>query len=131
MNECNSIEAIDRTNLTEQTKIRLNKTTEIENVFHQEISQRKLCSKKLSKYVTAFDYIKFFIALSAATGGVFICSFTSIAGAPVGISSASFTLIVPLTTGIAKKLLLNITRNKKKHDEILMLAKKLVKKNSE
>ena len=75
--------------------------------------------------------IKFFIALSAATGGVFICSFTSIAGAPVGISSASFTLIVPLTTGIAKKLLLNITRNKKKHDEILMLAKKLVKKNSE
>ena len=57
MNECNSIETIDRTNLTEQTKIRVNKITEIENVFHQEISQRKLCSKKLSKYVTAFDYI--------------------------------------------------------------------------
>ena len=75
--------------------------------------------------------IKFFIALSTATGGVFICSFTSIAGAPVGISSASSTLIVPLTTGIAKTLLLNITRNKKKHDKILMLAKKLVKKNSE
>ena len=33
MNECNSIETIDRTNLTEQTKIRLNKITEIENYW--------------------------------------------------------------------------------------------------
>ena len=38
MNECNSIETIDRTNLTEQTKIILNKITEIENHFHQEIN---------------------------------------------------------------------------------------------
>ena len=36
--------------------------------------------------------------------------------------SASFTLIFSLSTGIIKKLL-NITRNKKKkHDQILMLA---------
>ena len=49
--------------------------------------------------------------------------FTSVVGAPVGIASASFTLIFSLTTGIVKKLL-NITRNKKKkHDKILMLAK--------
>ena len=49
--------------------------------------------------------------------------FTSIAGAPIGIVSASLTLIFSLTTGIVKKLL-NITRNKKKkHDKILMLAK--------
>ena len=56
MDECNSSE-IDKTNLTDQTKIRLDKITEIENYFHQEINQRKLCSKKLSKYVAAFDYI--------------------------------------------------------------------------
>ena len=124
MNECNSIETIDRTILTEPTKIRLNKITQIENYFHQEINQRKLCSKKLSKYVTAFDYIdKVLIALSATSGGVSIISFTSVVGAPVGIASASFTLIFSLTTGIVKKLL-NITRNKKKkHDKILMLAK--------
>ena len=46
--EWNSIKTIDRTNLTELTKIRLNKITEIENYFHEEISQRKSCSKKLS-----------------------------------------------------------------------------------
>ena len=63
------------------------------------------------------------IVLSATTRGVSICSFTSIDGALVGIASASFTLIFSLTTGIVKKLL-NITRNKKKkHDKILMLAK--------
>ena len=118
MNEINKI------NLSEQTKFRLSEIIGIENYFHQEINQRKSCSKKLSKYVTAFDYIdKILIVLSATTGGVSICSFTSVVGAPVGIASASFTLIFSLTTGIIKKLL-SITRNKKKnHDKILTLAK--------
>ena len=124
MNECNSIETIDRTILTELTKIRLNKITQIENYFHQEINQRKLCSKKLSKYVTAFDYIdKVLIALSAASVGAFVISFTSVVGAPVGIESTSFTLSFSLSTGIVKNVL-GITRKKKKkkHDKILMLA---------
>ena len=108
MNEINKI------NLSEQTKFRLSEIMRIENYFHQEINQRKSCSKKLSKYVAAFDYIdKILIVLSATTGGVSIISFTSIIGAPVGIASASFTLIFSLTTGIVKKLL-NITRKKRK-----------------
>ena len=82
--KCNSIEAIDRTNLTGQTKIRLNKITENENYFHEEINQRKSCSKKLSKYVAAFDYIdKTLIVLSATTGGVSIFPFMNVVGAPV------------------------------------------------
>ena len=110
--------------MTELTKIRLNKITEIENYFHEEISQRKSCSKKLSKYVAAFDYIdKVLIVLSATSGGVSIISFTSIIGAPVGIASASFTLIFSLTTGIVKKLLGTTRNKKKKHDKILMLVK--------
>ena len=115
---------IDKTNLTDQTKSRLNEISMIENYFNQEIYHRKFCCKKLSKYVAAFDYIdKVLIVLSATSSGVSIISFTSIIGAPVGIASASFTLIFSLTTGIVKKLL-NITRNKKKkHDKILMLAK--------
>ena len=119
MNESNSIETIDRTNSTERKTL-----SKLKNYFREEMNQRKACSKKLSKYVAAFDYIdKILIVLSATTGGVSIISFTSIIGAPVGIASASFTLIFSLTTGIVKKLL-NITRNKKKkHDKILMLAK--------
>ena len=124
MNKSSSIKAIDKTILSEQTKLRLSEIIGIENYFYQKIDQRKSCSKKLNKYVTAFDYIdKILIVLSATSSGVSIISFTSIIGAPVGIASASFTLIFSLTTGIVKKLL-NITRNKrKKYDEILMLAK--------
>ena len=122
MNESNSIETIERKNL--KTKFRLDEISKIENYFHEEINQRKSCSKKLNKYVTTFDYIdKILIVLSATSSGVSIISFTSIIGAPVGIASASFTLIFSLTTGIIKKLL-SITRNKKKkHDKIFMLAK--------
>ena len=124
MSENNSIEAIDKTNLTEQTKFRISEIIGIENYFYKEINQPKSCSKKFNKYVTFFDYIdKILIILSATSSGVSIISFTSIIGAPVGIASASFTLIFSLTTGIVKKLL-NITRNKKKkHDKIFMLAK--------
>ena len=93
MNECNSIE-IDKTNLTDQTKYRLKKITKIENYFIEEINQKKPCSKKLSKYVAAFDYIdKVLIILSATSGGVPIIFCTSVGEVPAGIASASFTLI--------------------------------------
>ena len=57
MNKYNFIEAIDKTNLSEQTKFRLDEISKIENYFIEEINQRKLCSTILSKYVAAFDYI--------------------------------------------------------------------------
>ena len=113
MNESNSIETIDKTNLNDQIKSLLDEINKIENYFIEQINQRKSCSKKLSKCVAAFDYIdKILIVLSARTGGVSCILFTTIAGAPVGIASASLTLFFSLTTGITKKLL-NITRKKK------------------
>ena len=57
LNKGNSIE-IDKTNLTDQTKYRLNEISKIENYFNKKINQRKSCTKKLSKYATAFDYIE-------------------------------------------------------------------------
>ena len=125
----NSLETIDKTVLSEQTKFRLSEIIGIENYFYQEINQRKSCGKKLNKYVTVFDYIdKVLIVLSATTGGVSIISFTSVVGAPDGITSAIFALIFALTIGIIKKLL-GTTRNKKrKHNKTFMLAK--IKLNS-
>ena len=122
MNEINSIETIDRTNLTEQTKFWLDEIGKIENYFYQEINQIKY-SKILSRYVAAFEYIdKILILLSATTGGVSISSFTSVVGAPVRIASVSFTLIFSLATRIVKKLL-STTRSIKKHDKVFILAK--------
>ena len=115
---------LTKQNLTDQTKFRLNEIIKTENYLNSEINQRKLCSKKLSKDASAFDYIdKVLIILSATSGEVSIIWLTSVVGAPVGIASARFTLIFSITTGIVKKLL-SITRNKKKkHDKILISAK--------
>ena len=62
---------IDRTNLADQTKFRLDEISKIGNDFHEKINQRKSCSKKLSKYVAPFDYMdKVLIVLSGTSGGV-------------------------------------------------------------
>ena len=72
-------------------------------------------SKKLSKYIAAFDYFdKVLIVLSETSGGISIISFTTVAGVPVGIASENFSLVFSLTAGIIKKLL-KITRTKKKN----------------
>ena len=55
MNKSNSIEAIGKTDLSEQAKFRLDEITKIDNYFIEDINQRKSCSKKLIKYVAAFD----------------------------------------------------------------------------
>ena len=125
MNKSNSIRAIDKAPLSEQTKFRWDEISKVENYFIEEINQRKSCSQKLNKYVTTFDYIdKILTVLSATTGGVSIISFTSVIGAPVGIAIAIFTLSFSLTTGIVKKIIeYNEKKKKKKHDKILMLAK--------
>ena len=104
---------IKKTNLQQQTNFRLSEVTWIEVYFNQEINQRKSSSKKLSKYVTTFDYTdKILIVLSATSSGVCIISSASIDGAPVETASASSTLVFSLTTGIIKKLL-SITKQKK------------------
>ena len=82
---------IDKTNLLDQTKFKLFGIRKIQICFINDINQQKEYSKKLSKYVTVFDYIdKILIVLSATIGGISIVSFTTAIGAPVGIISASY-----------------------------------------
>ena len=93
--ECNSIESIehnsiDTSNLNNQ-QFRLNKISEIDDYFIAEIKERELMSKKLSKYISFFDYFdKSLIVLSVTSDGVSIASFTTVVGMPVGTTIASF-----------------------------------------
>ena len=94
---------IDKTDFSDQTKFGLNEIRKIESYFNSENNQRKLCSKKLSKYVSAFDNIdKIFIVLNATIGGVCIISHATVVGAPVEIASAGFTIVFSLATGKIK-----------------------------
>ena len=87
MNKVNFIETLNKyLDLSGQTKFRLNEINGIKDYFNSEIRERKTMSKKLSKYIAAFDYIdKTLIVLLAANGGVSIISFTSIVRVPVGV----------------------------------------------
>ena len=81
-------------------------------------------SKRLSKYISSFDYFdKSLIVLSVTTGSISIASFATVIGAPVGIVSASFSLSFSISTGIVKKLLKTTRNKKKKHNKIVMLAR--------
>ena len=69
MNKGSSFETVDTSNLSGQTKFRLNKIIKIEDYFNSEIQERKIMSKKLSKYIAPFDYFdKALIVLSATKG---------------------------------------------------------------
>ena len=128
MVESNSIESIehnsiDTSNLINQ-QFRLNKISEIEDYFIAEIKERELMSKKLSKYISFFDYFdKSLIVLLVTSGGACIASFATVIGAPIGITSASLSLAFSLCRGLVKKML-KATKNKKnKHYKIVMLVR--------
>ena len=57
MAECNSIETSNKqSNLNDQQQFRLKKINEIKDYFVEEIKERELISKWLSKYIASFDY---------------------------------------------------------------------------
>ena len=126
MIENNSIESIehnsiDTSNVNNQL-FRLNKISEIEHCFIPVIKERELMSKKLSKYISFFDYFdKSLIVLSVRSDGVSIASFSTVIGAHIGIISASLSLAFSLCTGLVKKLLKATRNKKKKHNKIVML----------
>ena len=116
--------SVDKSNLNNQ-QFRLNKISEIEEYFIAEIKERELMSKKLSKYICFFNYFdKSLIVLSVVSGGSSIASFATVIGAPIGIKSASLNIAFSLCTGLVKKLLKATRNKKKKHNKIVMLARR-------
>ena len=79
-------------------------------------------SKTLIKYFGSLEYFDKSLIVLSKTGRISIASFPTVIGAPVGIMSASCSLAFSITTGFVKKLL-KTTRNKKKHNKIVMLAR--------
>ena len=115
--------------LTERTanKYRLDEINKIKDYFDNEIKERKDIIKKLNKYLVSFDYIdKIFIALSASFGTLSIASYASVVGTPAGITGSSLTLIFTIGTGISKSLLNVTKKRKKKHNNIIALAKNTI-----
>ena len=110
INEVNSIETHNKyLDLSDQTKFRLNEINKIKDYFNSESQEQKAMSKKLRKYIAAFDYIDKTLIVLSTTFGVSIISFASVIGVCVGIASAHFSL--SLTTETSNK------HNKKQKEE--------------
>ena len=78
----------------------------IKNYFIAEIKEKKLMSKRLSKYIASFDYFdKSLIVLSATSGSISTASFATVIGTPVRIASASYSLTLSLSAGLVKKII--------------------------
>ena len=132
MAECNSVEcnSIEKPkiypNLYDQQQFRLKKINEIKDYFVVDIKEKKLMSKRLSKYIASFDYIdKSLIVLSVTGGSISIASFATVIGEPVGIASASISLTFSISRGIVKKILKTTRNKKKKHNKIMLARSKL------
>ena len=118
MNNLNVIE------LTNVNKYRLDKMNKTIHYFNNEIKERKDIIKKLNNYLVTFDYLgKIFITLSASFSTLSIAAYASVKGIPAGITGASLTLVSTVGTGIGKSLLKVTKKRKKKHNEIIVLAK--------
>ena len=110
--------------LTDVNTYRLDKINKTRDDFNNEIKERKDTIKKLNKYLVSFDYLdKIFITLSASFGTLSIASYASVVGITAGITGASLTLVFTIGTDISKSLLKLTKKRKKKHNEIIVLAK--------
>ena len=110
--------------LTNVNKYRLDEINKIRDYFNNEFKERKDIIKKLNKYLVSFDYLnKIFITLSASLCTLSIASYASVVGTPAGIAGSSLTLIFTIGTGISKSLLYVTKKRKKKHNQIIVLAK--------
>ena len=110
--------------LTDVTKYRIDEINKIRDYFNNEINERKDIIKKVNKYRVSFDYLyKIFIALSASFSTLSIASYSTVIGLPVDISGSSLTLRFTIGTGISKSLLKLTKKRKKKHNNIIALAK--------
>ena len=70
------------TNTSSKQQLKLNKINEIKDYFIAEIKERELMSKRLSKYITSFEYFdKSLIIFYVATGSISIALFATVIGA--------------------------------------------------
>ena len=105
-------------------EFRLKNINETRNDFIEEINQNELMSKKHKKVCGVLNYVEHLrILVSTVPECVYIFAFASLVCIPVGIKSFAVGLKICVITAGIKKYKLIIKKKKKKHDQIVLLAK--------
>ena len=105
-------------------KFRLENINKKINYFIEEINQNELMSKKHKNICGILNYIEHLLILvSTGTECVSISASASLVDIPLGITSSSVGLKICVITAGIKKYKFIITKKKKKHEKIVLLAK--------
>ena len=107
-----------------EQQFRINKINEIKDYFLAEIRERGLISKIISKYIVSLDHFdKSLNVLSILSGIISIGSFATVIGTTAELIRASCSFTFSITSGFVKRFLQIIRNKKKKHNNIVMLAR--------
>ena len=102
---------------------RLNKLSEIEAYFLNEIEVREQIAKKMKQFNTITGIIDTGLNTSTViTRGISIAAFASGIGLPVGIAVSGTSLVISLATAITRKCFKILTVKQEKHDAIKLLT---------
>ena len=105
-------------------EFRLKNIDETRHYLIEEINRNKLISKKHKKVCKTLNYIDHFLILdSTITGCVSVSTFVSLVDIPEGITSFTIGIQMRAITALIKKYKSIVKKKKKKHDEIVLLAK--------
>ena len=125
MNELKIPPNSETTSLNEQTNYRLIEIGKVKDYFESEIKDQQILIKKLSKYITGFDYTdKVLTVFLTVFGGTNIFVHTKDKKRLLGLITSVFSLVFCLHSGIIKKVFHETKMRKKKHNKLLYLAKK-------
>ena len=116
-NEIKFYPDLNPTSPQEPQSYRLNKLSEIEAFFREQIAKKMKRSNTITGMVDTG-----LITSTVITGGIFIAAFANGVGLPVGIALSGTSLILSLATGITQKSFKILTVKQEKHDSIRMLA---------
>ena len=106
--------------LNEQTNYRLIEIGKIKYYFDQEIKDQELLIKKLSKYITGFDYKDKILFLVEQ---IYLHMLKQKKKRLLGLITSVFSLVFCLGSGVIEKVLHEAKIRKKKHNKLLYLAK--------
>ena len=107
----------------EPQSYRLNKLSEIEAFFLDEIEVREQIAKKMKRFNTITGIVDTgLITSTVITGGISIAALASGVGLPVGIALGGTNLLLSLATAITQKSFKIFTVKQEKHDAISLLA---------
>ena len=99
-------------------------TGKIKDYFDQEIKDKQLLIKKLSKYITDFDYTdKILTVFLTVFSGANIFLYVKTKKRPLGLINSIFSLVFCLGSLVIKKVLYETKIRKKKDNRLLYLAK--------